>query len=50
MELEYSMPAAMYKAIAADAPKNVNVKDWVIQYINEHFRLLGTVTTLHIEG
>lgn len=49
-ELEYVMPQGMYDSLAAEAPKNVNPRDWVIDYINQTYGLLGTVTTLHIEG
>lgn len=49
-ELEYIMPEGMYRSLCAEAPGNVNKRDWVINYINETYGLLGTVTTLHIEG
>ena len=49
-ELEYLMSRDMYEALREEAPKNVNAKDWIIEYVNEDFGLLGTVTTLLIEG
>ena len=49
-ELEYVMPRGMYEDLRNLAPKNVNAKDWVIDYVNETFGLLGTVTELRIEG
>jgi hypothetical protein len=50
-ELEYTMSSEMYEALRDEAPKNVgNYREWVIDYINETFGLLGTVTTLHVEG
>ena len=50
-ELEYSISYEMYEALREQAPKNVgDYREWVIDYINETFGLLGTVTTLHIEG
>lgn len=49
-ELEYVMPRGMYEALRDEAPKNVNAKDWVIDYINDTFGLLGTVTEIRIEG
>lgn len=49
-ELEYVMPQGMYDNLCAEAPSNVNKRDWVMNYINETYGLLGTVTVLHIEG
>lgn len=49
-ELEYVMPRGMYEDLREQAPKNVNAKDWVMDYINETFGLLGTVTEIRIEG
>ena len=49
-ELEYVMPRGMYEDLRNQAPKNVNTKDWVIDYVNETFGLLGTVTEIRIEG
>lgn len=49
-ELEYVMPRGMYEDLRSQAPKNVNAKDWVIDYVNETFGLLGTVTEIRIEG
>lgn len=49
-ELEYVMPRGMYEDLRNQAPKNVNAKDWVIDYINDTFGLLGTVTEIRIEG
>jgi hypothetical protein len=49
-ELEYVMPRGMYEDLREQAPKNVNAKDWVIDYVNETFGLLGTVTEIRIEG
>lgn len=49
-ELEYIMPRMMYDDLVSEAPKNVNTRDWVMQYINDTYGLLGTVTVLHIEG
>lgn len=49
-ELEYVMPRGMYEDLRNQAPKNVNAKDWVIDYVNETFGLLGTVTEIRIEG
>lgn len=48
--LEYVMPRNMYESLRNEAPKNVNAKDWVIEYVNETFGLLGTVTEIRIEG
>lgn len=49
-ELEYIMPRGMYEDLREQAPKNVNAKDWVMDYVNETFGLLGTVTEIRIEG
>jgi hypothetical protein len=49
-ELEYVMPRGMYEDLRNQAPSNVNAKDWVIDYVNETFGLLGTVTEIRIEG
>lgn len=49
-ELEYIMPRGMYEDLRDQAPKNVNAKDWVMDYINDTFGLLGTVTEIRIEG
>ena len=49
-ELEYVMPRGMYEDLRDQAPKNVNAKDWVMDYVNETFGLLGTVTEIRIEG
>ena len=49
-ELEYVMPRGMYEDLRDQAPKNVNAKDWVMDYINDTFGLLGTVTEIRIEG
>lgn len=49
-ELEYVMPRGMYEDLREQAPKNVNAKDWVMDYINDTFGLLGTVTEIRIEG
>ena len=49
-ELEYIMPRGMYEMLRNEAPNNVNAKDWVIDYINDAFGLLGTVTEIRIEG
>ena len=49
-ELEYIMPRGMYETLRNEAPNNVNAKDWVIDYINGTFGLLGTVTEIRIEG
>lgn len=49
-ELEYVMPRGMYEDLRNQAPKNVNAKDWVMDYVNETFGLLGTVTEIRIEG
>lgn len=49
-ELEYVMPRGMYEDLREQAPKNVNAKDWVMDYVNETFGLLGTVTEIRIEG
>lgn len=49
-ELEYIMPRGMYEDLRNQAPKNVNAKDWVIDYINDTFGLLGTATEIRIEG
>lgn len=49
-ELEYVIPRGMYEDLRNQAPKNVNAKDWVIDYINDTFGLLGTVTEIRIEG
>ena len=44
------MPRGMYEDLREQAPKNVNAKDWVMDYVNETFGLLGTVTEIRIEG
>ena len=49
-ELEYVMPRGMYEDLREQAPKNVNAKDRVMDYVNENFGLLGTVTEIRIEG
>lgn len=49
-ELEYVMPRGMYEDLRDQAPKNVNAKDWVMDYINDTFGLLGTVTEIRIKG
>ena len=49
-ELEYVMSRGMYEDLREQAPKNVNAKDWVMDYINDTFGLLGTVTEIRIEG
>lgn len=49
-ELEYVMPRGMYEDLRNQAPQNVNAKDWVIEYVNETFGLLGTVTEIRVEG
>lgn len=49
-ELEYVMPRGMYEDLREQAPKNVNAKDWVMDYVNDTFGLLGTVTEIRIEG
>ena len=49
-ELESVMPRGMYEDLREQAPKNVNAKDWVMDYVNETFGLLGTVTEIRIEG
>lgn len=49
-ELEYVMPRGMYEDLREQAPKNVNAKDWIMDYVNETFGLLGTVTEIRIEG
>ena len=49
-ELEYVMPRGMYEDLREQAPKNVNAKVWVMDYVNETFGLLGTVTEIRIEG
>ena len=49
-ELEYVMPRGMYEDLREQAPKNVNAKDWVMDYVNETFGLLGTGTEIRIEG
>lgn len=49
-ELEYVMSRGMYEDLRDQAPKNVNAKDWVMDYINDTFGLLGTVTEIRIEG
>lgn len=47
--LEYVMPKAMYEALREEAPGNVNVKDWIINYINETYGLWGNVVELRVE-
>lgn len=49
-ELEYVMPRGMYEDLRNQAPQNVNAKDWVMEYVNETFGLLGTVTEIRVEG
>ena len=48
-ELEYVMHYGAYKELTEEAPDNVNKKDWVIDYINQTYGLLGTVTKLTID-
>ena len=48
-ELEYVMPYGTYKELTEEAPDNVNKKDWVIDYVNQTYGLLGTVTKLTID-
>lgn len=49
-ELEYVMPRGMYEDLRNQAPQNVNAKDWVMEYVNDTFGLLGTVTEIRVEG
>ena len=49
-DLDYIMPKEMFDNICSEAPSNVNKRDWVMNYINETYGLLGTVTSIHVEG
>lgn len=48
-ELEYIMPLQSFRSLAAEAPKGVDPGQWVIEYINATYGLLGTVTSLVLE-
>lgn len=49
-ELEYIMPRAMYENLRDEAPKGIDPKKWIMNYINDTFGLLGTVTEIRVEG
>ena len=50
-EIEYIMGKEQFDAIAnTRGNKNINPYIYVIEYINETFGLLGTVTEIRIEG
>ena len=48
-EIEYVMPRDEFDAIASKRERNVDPWRFVLDYINETFHLLGTVTALSVE-
>lgn len=51
LEIEYSISKGMFDEIAnTRGNKNTNPYVYVIEYINDTFGLLGTVTALLVEG
>ena len=48
-EIEYVMPRNEFDAIASKREKNVDPWKFVLDYVNETFGLLGTVTALSVE-
>lgn len=48
-EIEYVMPRDEFEAIASKRERNVDPWRFVLDYINETFHLLGTVTALSVE-
>lgn len=50
-ELEYTMSRTLFNEIAGKrGDKKINPYQYVIEYINDAFGLLGTVTSLILEG
>lgn len=51
LEIEYTMTKEAFDEIAnTRGNKNQNPGQYVIEYINDTFGLLGTVTELNVEG
>lgn len=48
-EIEYVMPRDEFEAIASKRERNVDPWKFVLDYINDTFHLLGTVTALSVE-
>ena len=48
-EIEYVMPRDEFEAIASKRERNVDPWRFVLDYINETYNLLGTVTALSVE-
>ena len=48
-EIEYVMPRDEFEAIASKRERNVDPWRFVLDYINDSFHLLGTVTALSVE-
>jgi hypothetical protein len=48
-EIEYVMPRDEFEAIASKRERNVDPWRFVLDYINDTFHLLGTVTALSVE-
>ena len=48
-EIEYVMPRDEFEAIASKRGRNVDPWRFVLDYINDTFHLLGTVTALSVE-
>ena len=48
-EIEYVMPRDEFEAIASKRERNVDPWRFVLDYINDTFGLLGTVTALSVE-
>ena len=48
-EIEYVMPRDEFDAIAAKRERNTDPWMFVLNYINDTFGLLGTVTALSVE-
>ena len=48
-EIEYVMPRDEFEAIASKCERNVDPWRFVLDYINDTFHLLGTVTALSVE-
>ena len=48
-EIEYVMPRDEFEAIANKRERNVDPWRFVLDYINDTFGLLGTVTALSVE-
>ena len=48
-EIEYVMPRDEFEAIASKRERNIDPWHFVLDYINDTFHLLGTVTALSVE-